>query len=196
MAFTALPTQAQIERYLGGGRLYMSLYQADGITLDPEFEVGEVKEFSLKIDPETKEAMSHDAALVKEVDEVVVSVKGSGSYQTTNISTNNKAIASLGNVTSEVFALAAILPDGTPATAETTITKIEAGKKPMTHARLRFVGAQATGIKKPVAIIHKASITSDGNIPYQMQDFQSLGFNLKILETTLGFYNEYLMDVV
>lgn len=193
MAFTALPASQPIERYFGGGKLFLTPI-VKGVEGD-EYEVGEIKDFKLKIESETKTAMSHDGGRVKEVEEVVVNIKGSGSFSTQNNNVTNRALSMFGTATTQTFAAGDILPDGTTAAADTTINKIQAGQTGIIEVKVRFIGAQSTGAKKPVAIIHKASITADGDINYMSEDYEGLGFSLKVLETADGFYDEYMMDV-
>lgn len=182
-----------VERYIGGGKLYFTPYENGAY--GTEIEIGEVKDFSLTISADKKEALSKDTGANVLVEEVVSAVNTSVKFSTQNVNKENTALYLLGTVSDEVFAISDELPDGTTAAVETTVPKISGGVSPQKKGKLRMVGAPLNdSAKLPVLIVYMASLTPSGDKGYILDDFNNLGFDGKAMKTASGYFDEYLME--
>jgi hypothetical protein len=178
------------ERYIGGGKLFFKENKANSV----EVEIGEVQTATLKIGVETKDAFSKDKSMKKLVEKVATAINATITFETQITNAHNTAMAMLGSVDSETFAIGDTLPDGTVATAETVIPVIEVGTRPIIEGQLKFVGDE-DGAKKPVLLVFNAVITPTGDIGYITEDFTKLAFEGAVLETDEGYAREYRMVV-
>jgi hypothetical protein len=182
-----------IERYIGGGKIHMSLY--NGTDYDAEVEIGEITEAKVSITQNYAEAFSKDTGISKKVDKVATSTDAKVTFTTQNINKENLRMAMFGVVGTETFAIGDTLPDGTVAAAETTIDFIDGGKLSKIEAKLRIVGTNVTDGKNPVMMIHHAVITPTGDArDYFADNHSTLGFEGEILEIGGEYFKEYLMD--
>lgn len=177
-------------RYIGGGKLLFR-ESKDGAVF---VEIGEVQSATLKIGVETKDAFSKDTTMKKLVEKVATAINATIAFETQITNVHNTAMAMLGSVDSETFAIGDTLPDGTVATSETVIPVIEVGTRPIIEGELKFVGDE-DGAKKPVLHIFNAVITPTGDIGYIVEDFSKLSFEGAVLETADGYAKEYRMKV-
>lgn len=178
------------ERYIGGGKLYFK----DKKSGSTEVEIGEVLSANLKIGVETKEAFSKDTTMKKIVEKVATAITATITFETQITNAHNTAMAMLGTISSETFAVGAKLPDGSTATAQTVIPVIDIGTKPIIEGQLKFVG-DSDGAKKPILLVFNAVITPTGDIGYIVEDFTKLSFEGAVLKTDDGYAKEYRMDV-
>ncbi|MBN2895052.1 MAG: hypothetical protein JXK05_04050 [Campylobacterales bacterium] len=185
---------ATIERYVGGGRAYFTPYENGAY--GTEYEIGEIKSASISVSSETTEAFSQDTGVELMVEDAVTKVDSTVKYTTQNVNKENMATALMATLTTEMFAIGAALPDGTTATAETTIDKIVGMQKPLQRGKLRIVGEPINGsAKRPVLIVPMVSVKPTGDNAYIMKDFKTLEFEGKVLKTVDGYFTEYLMEV-
>lgn len=183
-----------VERYIGGGRLYFTPYVNN--SYGAEVEIGEVKDFKLSITTETADALSKDTGMSITVEEVTKAVDTSVSFTTQNLNKENVAMALMGTLTTETFAIGDTLPDGTVAAAETTVDKITGAAKTQLQGKLRMVSEPINdSAKRPVLVAHVATVRPSDGREYIVDDFSSLGFDGKILKTNAGYFDEYLMAV-
>lgn len=186
---------ANITRYIAGGRGYFTPYENGAF--GAEFEIGEIKDFSLKVGSTTKEAMSQDTGPELSVEEVNVAPTAEVSFSTQNLNKENRAMAHMGTLTTETFAIGATLPDGTTATEETVIDKIVGLDKLQLRGQLRIVSAPINGEasgKRPVLIVYMCSVRPSGDNNYIVTEYTKLPFSGKAQKTANGFYDEYIMD--
>lgn len=189
----ANPT-ATILRYIAGGRLYFTPY-ADG-TYGTEIEIGEVKEFTLQNSVTNVEALSQDTGPETVVEDVVTKTDVQVSFATQNLNPDNRAMAHLGTLTAEVFAIGDTLPDGTTATAETTVDKIVGLGNTKLRGKLRVVSEPINdATKKPVLVVYLCSVRPSAAGDYIVTDYAQLKFEGKAQKTDSGVFDEYLMDV-
>ncbi len=189
----ANPT-ATVSRYIGGGRLFFTPYENGAYGAD--IEIGEVKDFSLNIALTSADAISQDSGPELVVEDVVTKSDAKVSFTTQNLNDNNRALAHMGTLTSEVFAIGDTLPDGTVATEETTVAKIIGMDKTQLKGKLRVVSEPINdSAKRPVLIIPMCSVRPSASVGYIMTDFAKLQFEGKAQNTADGFFTEYVMDI-
>lgn len=176
------------DRYIGGGKFY---FTPKGGT---EFEIGEIQEAAISHSVEFADAFSKDTVMKALVEKVAKSISASGKFSTQKVNLKNLSMFMLGTETSESFTAGDTLPDGTVATADIVIPKIEAGNKPIVEGSLKFVGDE-DGAKKPVIVVPSAVITPNGDLPMIIEEFAKLNFDFAILKTNGKLYDEYIMDV-
>jgi len=187
----AVPTVV-IERYMGGGKSYWTPW--DGTAYGAEVEIGEIKNVSLKLSSTTADATSMDSGIAKKVDKVVTAIDGVTSFTTQNMNKENMAMAMLGELSTETFAIGDDLPDGTVATVETIIPVIIGGVVPKIEGKLRVVSVNVAGTTNPVLEIPMLSLTPSGDIrEYFADKHATLGFDGEIIETDGVFFKEYHM---
>lgn len=178
-----------IERYIGGGKIYIKLKG------ETEWrEVGEIQKATVRGEVETVEAINYDSCMAITSARAPKKFTGSAEFSTNNINIENMAIAMLGKIEDVTFNTGDTLPDNTTATKEITIKCIKAGKSPIIEGSLKFIGDEC-GDVKPVFDIHNAIITPAEPFDYIAQEFQQLGFKAEILKTQKGYYDEYRMAV-
>jgi hypothetical protein len=183
-----------VERYVGGGKGYFTPYESGAY--GTEIEIGELKAVTLSVSADTVDAFSQDTGPEILVEDAITKVDSMVKYTTQNVNKENMASALMGTLTTEVFAISDTLPDGTTATAETTVDKIVGMQKPMLKGKLRIVGEPINdSAKRPVLIIYMVSVKPTGDSAYIMKDFKTLDFEGKVLLTADGYFDEYLMDV-
>lgn len=189
----ALPSVI-VSRYIAGGTLYFTPWENGAY--GTEIQIGEVKNFSLKVTAESKEAMAQDTGPELTVEEVVVGQSAEVSWKTQNLNKENRAMAHMGTLTTETFAVGDTLPDGTTATAETTIDKIVGLGKTQLTGRLRMVSAPINAsARRPVLIVYRSSVRPSGDTAYIGKDYAALEFAGKAQKTDSGYFDEYIMDV-
>lgn len=177
-------------RYIGGGKLFFKS-SASGST---EVEIGEVQEATFSISPTTKDAFSKDEVIKVLLEKVVTEITATIKFTTQVRDAKNMALALLGTASTETFAVGALLPDGTTATASTVVPVIAAGTTPIVSGQLKFVG-DAKGPKKPILLIYNAVLTPSGDIGYITDDFSVLSFEGAVTKTANGYAKEYTMTV-
>ncbi len=183
---------ADIKRYIGGGKLFISLY--NGTDYDTEIEIGEVKEAKVSVTQNYAEAFSKDTGISKKVDKVATSTDAKVSFTTQNISKQNLAMAMFGTLETETFNAGDKLPDGTTATEATTLDVIKGATKSKIEAKLRIVGKNVTDGYSPVMLIEHAVITpADDARDYFADNHATLGFEGEILEKNGEYFKEYLL---
>lgn len=178
------------DRYIGGGKLYFKSNKS-GST---EIELAEVQDAKFKVNVVTKDAFAKSNVMKTLVAKVATEITSTISFSVQKINIETMAMAMLGTVTSETFAVGAKLPDNTTATISTTIPVIKVGNNPIIEGQLRFVG-DADGDIKPVLLIYDAVITPSGDISYITEDFGQLSFEGAVLNTANGYASEYRMTV-
>lgn len=177
----------QNNRYIGGGKLYFTPKGG------AEFEIGEIQSASVEISSETKDALNKDKVISLKVAKVVTSVSATLKFETQITNAKNTAMFMLGTEDTETFETGATLPDGSTATAQTTIPVLKAGTNPLIEGAFRFVGDDA-GDAVPVLQIPYAVVSPEGSFGYIVDDFTKLSFNGEILQDENGvFYKEYRM---
>ncbi|MFA9238292.1 MAG: hypothetical protein ACEQSQ_00200 [Candidatus Paceibacteria bacterium] len=177
-------------RYIGGGKLFFK----SSVSGSTEVEIGEVQEATFNIGVTTKDAFSKDETMKKLVEKVATEINATIKFTTQIRDAKNMALALLGTASTETFAVGALLPDGTTATAITVVPVINAGTTPIVSGQLKFVG-DAKGVKKPILLIYEAVITPTGDIGYIVEDFTTLSFEGAVLQTPSGYAKEYTMTV-
>lgn len=177
-------------RYIGGGRLFFKSSKS-GST---EIELGEVQDVNFKVNVATKDAFSKETVMKKLVAKVATEITATISFSVQKVNIENMALAMLGTVTSENFAIGAMLPDNTTATAAKTIPVIKVGENPIIEGQLKFIG-DSDGDEKAVLLVFNAVITPNGDISYISEDFAKLSFEGAVLKTANGYANEYRMPV-
>ena len=177
-------------RYIGGGELYWTPNKPDAV----EVLLGEVQEVNFKVNVTTKDAFSKSSVMKTLVAKVATEITASLSFGVQKLNIEAVAMAMLGTVTSETFAVGAKLPDNTTATVSTVIPVIKVGENPIIEGQLRFVGDE-DGDEKPVLLIFNAVITPSGDIAYIAEDFGKLSFEGAVLKTADGYAKEYRMIV-
>lgn len=181
-----------IERYIGGGTLFLSLW--NGATYDAEVEVGEIKSANLKISQTYADAISKDTGIDKKVDKVVIATDATISFTTQNANASNMAMAMFGTQTTELFLIGAILPDGTVAVVDTTLAVTIGGTLSKIEAKVKIVGVNISGSYNPVLIVHHAVITPSGDTrDYFADKHATVGFDGEIIKVADGYFKEYLM---
>lgn len=178
----------KIERYIGGGKVYFT--PKDG----EEREIGEIQSASLSLDVETKDAMNYDDCMAKKSAKAVSAINGTIKFETNNINIENMNMYMLGKVENVAFATGDTLPDGSTATADTTIKCIKGATNPILEGSLKFIGDECGDIK-PVLVIHNAVFTPDGDFNYIAEEWQKLGFSGEVLNTSKGYFDEYRMEL-
>ena len=178
------------DRYIGGGKLYFKSTKV-GAT---EVELAEVQDVNFKVNVTTKDAFAKDGTMKRLVAKVATEITSTISFSVQKLNIDTMAMAMLGTVTTETFAVGATLPDNTTATASKTIPVIKVGDNPIIEGQLRFVG-DADGDTKPILLIYNAVITPNGDISYISEDFAKLSFEGAVLKTASGYANEYRMTV-
>lgn len=189
----ANPT-ATIERYVGGGKLFYTPYQNGAY--GTEIEIGDVYDVFLNVGADTAEAFSQSSGPELLVEDAVVAVNSMFKYKTKNVNKENMAMATMGTLTTETFAISDTLPDGTTATEETVVDKIIGLDKPLQLGKYRVVGEPLNDTaKRPVLVVHLASVKPTEDVAYVSKEFMNLGFEGKVRDTADGYFDEYLMDV-
>lgn len=178
------------DRYIGGGRLFFKSNKPAAI----EFELAEVQDVKYKVNVVTKDAFAKSNVMKALVAKVATEITSTISFNVQKLTLDTMAMAMLGTVTSETFAVGAKLPDNTTATVSTVIPVIKVGENPIIEGQLRFVGDE-DGNEKPVLLIFNAVITPSGDISYISEDFSQLSFEGAVLKTDDGFAKEYRMTV-
>lgn len=164
-------------RYIGGGKVF---FTPKGES--QEYEIGEVLEFNASQDVTTAEAINKDSSMQYTVAKVVTGMKGKIEFKTQNINPKNLAMAFLGTYKDVTIAVGEKLPDGSTAAAETTITEISAGTKPLFLGAIKFVGDR-DGDKAPVFEVYEAYISPNGGFNYMSNEFVTLSFSGEIAKT-------------
>ena len=185
------------DRYIAGGKLYFSQLNADGATYAAEREIGEVQDVSLQTNTDFAEAMNKDGALPVKSDKVAKSFSATLSFSTIRLNKENLAMALNATLTTEIFAIAATLPNGATAAAETTLDVIQGGENTLLKGKFRFVAEIAAGTNQPVLEIPIAVVSSNDAVAFMSDDFASLKFDGEVLKhDTDGYFKEYLIPVV
>jgi hypothetical protein len=183
---------ADIERYVGGGKLYFTPYTNGAY--GTEREIGEIKEAKLKIAPSYVDAMSRDTGFDKKVDKTLKEIASSLSFTTQNVSKENMALAMLGTLSTETFAIGDTLPDGTVATAEVIIPVVRGGVVPLIEGKVRIVGVNVTGTANPVLEVPMCVLTPSGDIrDYFASEHVKIAFEGEILESNGEYFKEYFI---
>ena len=184
-----------IERYIGGGKIFLSKY--NGTDYDAEVEIGEIQSGLLKISQTYVDALSRDTGIAKKVDKVATSTDATFAFSTQNMNNANLAMAMFGAAAeTETFAISDPLPDGTVATEETILPVINAATFSKFEAKIKVVGVNVSGSENPILVIHHAVITPSGDIRDYFADKHSvLSFDAEILEVADGYFKEYFMPV-
>ena len=181
-----------IERYIGGGKLFLSLY--NGTTYDAEVEVGEIQSATLKISNTYADAMGKDSGIGKKVDKVATGTEATISFSTQNVNASNVAMAMFGKQTTESFASGDTLPDGTVASEDITLAVTKGGELSKIEAKIRIVAKNVSGTTNPVLVVHHAVITPSGDVRDYFADKHAVvGFDGEILEVADGYFKEYSM---
>jgi hypothetical protein len=181
-----------IERYLGGGKLFFSKY--NGTDYDAEVEIGEIQSANLKIDTTEAEAYSKDTGVKKKIDKVVTEINSNFSFTTQNVNKENMAMAMLGDLDTETFAIGDTLPDGTVATVEVVLPVIIGGVNPIIQGKIKCVGVNVSGKDNPVLLIHHAFVKASGDIrDYFADKHTTLSFESEITEIDGEYFKEYFM---
>ena len=181
-----------IERYIGGGKIYLSLY--NGTDYDAEVEIGEVQSANLKITTEEADAFAKDTGIKKKVDKVVTSIDSNLSFTTQNVNKNNMAMGMFGSSETETFAIGDTLPDGTVATEEIIIPVIVGGNNPVIQAKIKIIATNISGDNNPVLLIHHAFIKANGDVrDYFADKHTTLGFEAEVVEMNGEYFKEYLI---
>lgn len=184
---------ADIERYVGGGKLFFTPY-VNG-SYDTEREIGEIKEAKLKIAPSYVDAMSRDTGFDKKVDKTLKEVASSISFTTQNVNKENMALAMLGEISTETFAIGDTLPDGTVATIETNIPVISGGVVPLIEGKVRIVGVNVTGDFNPVLEVPMCVLTPSGDVrDYFASEHVKIAFEGEVLEANGEYFKEYFIE--
>jgi|GEM_PF-1409310 len=192
MDFAQNPEEAVIERFVGGGKAYYTPF-VNG-AYGTEYELGEVKEAKLKIAPTYIDAMGKDTGFEKKVKKALKEVTASISLSTQNVNTTNMAMAMIGTVETQSFAIGDILPNGLVATEAIEIPKISAGVQPLFEGRLRIVSINIGGDNDPVLDVPMCVITPSGDVrDYFASEFVNLAFEGEILESNGVYFNEYFI---
>lgn len=179
-----------IERYIGGGKLYISRY--NGVGYDAEVEIGEIQSAKLSIKQNYADATSKDNGTAVKVDKVAISTEATLNFSTQNLSKENLAIAMYGSLTTESFAIGAKLPDGTVATAATTLSVIKGGALSKVEAKVRIVGKNLSGEFNPVLLVHHAVLMPNGDVrDYFADKHGALAFDGEIMEVNGEYFREY-----
>lgn len=178
------------DRYIGGGKLFFTSSKSGSTRI----EIGEVQECTLTMSVETKDAFSKDTVMKKLVEKVATSITSTLKFTTQIRNSNNTAMAMLGATATKTFDIGDTLPNGTVATASTTLNYIKAGAEPIIEGKLEFVGDE-DGAKQAVLVVHSAVITPTGDIAYISEDFSQLSFEGAVLETVDGYADEYEIEV-
>lgn len=177
-------------RYIGGGKLFFK----SSVSGSTEVEIGEVQEATFNIGTTTKDAFSKDEVIKVLLEKVVTEINATIKFTTQVRDAKNMAMALLGATATETFAVGALLPDGTTATASTVVPVINIGTTPIVSGQLKFVG-DAKGAKKPILLIYNAVITPSSDIGYIVEDFSVLSFEGAVTKTANGYAKEYTMTV-
>lgn len=156
-----------IRRYIGGGKVFAIMKDK------AEIELGECQNCAIEIKAETADAFNRDKSIKKLSARVVTGITGNISLTIQNISPENMAMALLGKVEDMVISSGAKLPDGTTATAETTLKRIRAGKNPIIECGFKFVGDD-DGDEKPIVIVYKTHVTPTGKLSTYQTSFKRL----------------------
>ncbi len=181
-----------IERYIGGGTLFISRF--NGTDYDAEIEVGEIQAANLKITQDYADAMSKDSGVAKKVDKVAIKTDSAISFTTQNVNKTNMAMAMFGSESVESFTTGDALPDGTVATADIDIPIIIGGTLSKIEAKIKIVGVNISGSDNPVLVVHHAVLTPSGDIRDYFADKHTvLGFDGEILEIGGEYFKEYLI---
>lgn len=189
----ANPT-ATIERYVGGGKLYYTPYENGAY--GTEIEIGDVKDVYLSVGADTAEAFSQATGPELLVEDAPVAVNSSFKYKTMNVNKENRAMAYMGDLTTETFEIGDTLPDGTTTTAQTVVDKIVGMKKPKRVGKYRVVCEPLnSSAKRPVLVVYQASVQPTEDVGYISKEFSTLAFEGKVRSTADGYFDEYLMDV-
>jgi len=184
------------EKYIAGGRLYFSLLNTDG-SYQPEYEIGEVQDVTLKTDTSFAEAMNKDGAVPVKSDKVATSFSATLSFSTIKINKENLAMALNATLTTEIFALGSTLPNGAIAAIETTLDVINGGENTLIKGKFKFVSEVATGNKQPVLEIPIAAVSSNDSMAFMSDDFAKLSFDCDVLKhDTDGYFKTYFIPVV
>ncbi|WP_455756475.1 hypothetical protein [Sulfurimonas sp.] len=182
--------EAAIERHIGGGKAYFSNW--NGTAYDAEIEIGEVQGVNLKLSPSYTEARSRDTGVSKVVDKTLSDLTGTLSFTTQNVNKENMAMAMLGELTTETFAIGDTLPDGTVAVAEVILPVIIGGKIPRIEGKMRVVVENISGDFNPVLEVPLVVLTPSGDIrDYFSDKHATISFDGEITEVAGEYFKEY-----
>ncbi len=184
-----LKNDENISRYIGGGKIYFTPKGED-----VEREIGECQSATVSIEVETKDALNRDDCMAKKAAKAVTAINGKIEFSTQNINADNMAMSMLGKVEDISFVVGDVLPDGSTASAQTTLKRIRAGQNPIFEGKVKFVGDEC-GDEKPVLVVYNAILTPSGNFEYISDEYQKLSFSGEILKTNDGYFDEYRMPV-
>jgi len=140
---------------LGGGKLYLSKVTtytgATPTVYGTEFEVGYVKNFKLTVNADKITATNHDGQFEQDIDEVVSKLNLAFSFDTSNTSATNLAMALLGTVTA-----AGISQD----------EEVELAVDATARYKVRFASDYVKGNNKDF-VAYRASIAATGDVALQ-----------------------------
>jgi hypothetical protein len=104
------------------------------------------------------------------------------------------ALAMLGTLSTETFAIGDTLPDGTVATAEVIIPVVRGGVVPLIEGKVRIVGVNVTGTANPVLEVPMCVLTPSGDIrDYFASEHVKIAFEGEILESNGEYFKEYFI---
>lgn len=132
-----------INRYIGGGKLYITPYNETTGSYGTEREIGEVKEAKININADKVEVTNHDGAFEEVVDELVRKKDLTLSFKTQNISLENLQMAFYGTSGSASVATAAVIIGAASAAVVGDFTGITDGEFTIT---IDGVGQTVTGL--------------------------------------------------
>ncbi len=165
------------DRYIAGGRLYLTEKKEDG-SYDTEVEIGEIKDLKITPNIDTTECLTQENGLEETADEVIIKQETEFSCTTNEVSTELLRKVLLGEVTTETVVSGSVLPDGTTATADTTVETITPFQKKIFRGKFRFVAEKLNG-GSFVIKGNEVSLRIDGDLNLITKEFATIGLKGK-----------------
>jgi len=180
----------QDNRVIGAGEIWFKKEGAGDFT-----KIGEIQSAKISTNVEKKETFDKSSTMKKIVDMCAKSVNATITFDTRKLNKHNMAMHMLGEEETETFAIGDTLPDGTVATAETTIPVIKAGVNPLIKGAVKFIGDD-DGDERPVLVCEYCVITPSGDRELIGEDYVGISFEGAVLVDDEGMlYKEYLIPV-